>query len=102
MSFMSADLLGFMRLYIVGGIGFAVCAALLIVMRKKTAPYIGAIASLAVLLLGNILYYDDTYRKWGIFVVYYGEPPAFIYIAVALAAAAVTLYWWTQQGIRDA
>ena len=94
MSFIPTELLDLMRLYAVGGTAFAVCAVLLIAMRKKTGPYIGAMVSLAVLLLGNVFYYDNTYRYWGIFVAYVGKPPAFIYIAIMLAAAAVTLYWW--------
>ena len=94
MSFIPTELLDLMQLYAVGGTAFAVCAVLLIAMRKKTGPYIGAMVSLAVLLLGNIFYYDRNYYIWGIFIVYYGKPPAFIYIAIMLAAAAVTLYWW--------
>lgn len=102
MSLIPADVLDDMRLFMMGGACFTVCAVLLIVMRKKTVPYIGAMASLAVLLLGNTSYYNSAYIFWGMFVVYCGEPPAFIYIAIALSAAAVTLYWWTRREGRGA
>lgn len=100
MSFVPADVLDFMRLYVVAGAGFVVCAVLLITLKKKTAPYIGAMVSLAVLLLGNIFYRDDTYRFWGVLFIYFGKPRASIYIAILLSAAAVTLYWRTHRKSR--
>lgn len=80
----------FVLLRAVGGTGFAVCAVLLIVIKKKTAPYIGAMASLAVFLLGDFLIAEIS----GYFTV---DP---VYIVIGLSAAAVSLYWWAQRGNR--
>lgn len=84
---------GFMLLHTAEGAGFAVCAVLLIALRKKTAPYIGAITSLAIFLLGDILTFSNRHfvHMWSPGIGY--EPSIVLYIVIALSAAAATLYW---------